>query len=78
MAIKNENSYIAAPKVVETMCKNPKIWKKFLNKIEKAEDFLGKLISQADDDSMNSRIYVDINRVKYYWIYPEEIYPSVQ
>jgi hypothetical protein len=78
ISIGSERSFVAAPKVVETMCKNPKVWNKFLNKIEKADAFLGKLIAQANDKTMKSRLYVDIKGVKYYWIYPEEIYPAAK
>jgi hypothetical protein len=72
ITIKGDHTYVGIPDIIDAMCKNPQLWGKFLNKLEKAEDFLGRLRTEYPEE----RKYLDIHGAPYFWIYPEEIFPS--
>jgi flagellar hook-basal body complex protein FliE len=74
IAIPDDRTYVGTFDILETMCNNPELWAGFLKKLEKARHFLNRLLSERPED----RIYRDINTLSYFWIYPEEIFPTVK
>ena len=72
--LKGDASFVGAPDILKELCKNRDNWDHFLNKLKMAERYLIEIEKKRPEDIT----YIDLNDARYYWIYPEDIFPSLK
>lgn len=71
LSVAPETNFLGVQDILAKMCSNRDKWTIFLKRLETAKKFIENLESSQPE----KRLYRDLQKTPYFWVYPEEIFP---